>query len=156
MTPVPVMGDGWRGTSKIWAERLGVRDKTRTQVLATYGDCNGWLDGQPAITRHNFGKGTVTFIGVYLDNISQASLLQQITQEAAIIPLMRTPSGVEACRRVNTNGGEVFILINYNRSEQQVQLPWPAYEHLKNIPVDTELTLDPYGVAVLTHSISDR
>jgi beta-galactosidase len=119
-------------------------------VLATYGASNGWLDGQPAITRHYFGKGTVTFIGAYLDDVSQKSLLQQITREAAITPVMVTPAGVEACRRVTVDNREIFILINYNRSEQRVQLPWSAQDHLKNNAVGNQVTLSPYDVAVLT------
>jgi beta-galactosidase len=150
LTPVPVLGDDWKGTSRIWAERLRVREKEKTQVFATYGESNGWLDGQPAITRHAFGKGMVTFIGAYLDEVSQKSLLQRITQEAAIQPVMWTPSGVEACRRVNPEIGEVTILINYNRSKQRVYLPWPAHEHLQGWAVEGELILEPYGVAVLT------
>ena len=68
---------GWTGTSRIWAERLRVLDREKTEVLATYGVSNGWLDGQPAITRHPYGKGMVTYIGAYLDEVSQKHLLQQ-------------------------------------------------------------------------------
>lgn len=150
MTPVPVIGDDWKGTSRIWAERLRIRDVEGTQVLASYGKSNGWLDGQPAITRHHFGSGTVTFIGAYLDEVSQKSLLKQITREAAIQPVMWTPAGVEACRRVDAVGGEILILINYNRTEQRLRLPWSAHEHLHCQAAGDELTLEPYGVAVLT------
>ena len=152
MTPVPVIGNGWKGASKIWAERLRVLDKDRTQVLAFYDKSNGWLDEQPAITQYHFGKGTVTYIGAYLDDVSQASILQRITTEAGVLPVMSTPSGVEACRRVNSNGGEVFILINHSLSEQRIHLPWPAQEHLCGKTFTDELILDTYGVAVLTHT----
>jgi beta-galactosidase len=151
MTPVPLAGDGWKGTSSIWAERLRIREVEGTQVLATYGESNGWLDGQPAITRRCIGKGTVTFIGAYLDDVSQKSLLQQITREAAVQPVMETPTGVEACRRVNSKLGDIIILINYNRAKRCIRLPWPAHEHLNNQSVGNEITLDPYDVAVLTH-----
>jgi len=150
MTPVPLAGDGWKGTSSIWAERLRIRDVEGTQVLATYGESNGWLDGQPAITSRQIGKGTVTFIGAYLDDVNQKSLLQQITRETAIQPVLKTPAGVEACRRVNSKLGDIIILINYNRSRQRIQLPWPAREHLQGLAVGDELTLEPYGVAVVT------
>ena len=93
MTPVPVIGEGWKGTASVWAERLKVRDVQGTQVLATYGASNGWLDGQPAITSHYFGKGRVTFVGAYLDEDSQKSLLHQITQEAGVKSVMKAPPG---------------------------------------------------------------
>jgi beta-galactosidase len=151
-TPIPVNGDDWKGTSRIWAERLRVLDIEKTQVLATYGDSNGWLDGHSAITRHPFGKGTVTYIGAVLDEVSQKYLLQRIAQEAAVQPVMRTPDGVEACRRAKADTGEIYILINHNLSEQRMQLPWSGYEHLHQHAVGHELRLEPYGVAVLTHA----
>ena len=150
--PVPVNGTGWTGTSRIWSERLRVLDIEKTEVLATYGHGNGWQDGQPAITKHPYGKGIAIYIGAYLDEESQKHLLEQIIQEATVHPVMRTPEGVEACRRVNKDFGDVFILINHNLSDQRVQLPWPAYDHLHQQSIGSELTLGPYGVVVLTHS----
>ena len=150
LTPVPLAGDAWEGTSRIWTERLHIRDAEGTQVLATYGASNGWLDGQPAITKHCFGKGCVTFVGAYLDEVSQKSLLQQITQAAGVQPVLKTPAGVEACRRVGVDDGEILVLINYNSSEQRIQLPWSAHEHLQDREVGSELTLAPHDVAVVT------
>jgi hypothetical protein len=58
---------------------------------------------------------------------------------------------VEARKRVNMQGEEVFIVINHERSRKKVQLPWQAHDYINN--VDThELFLEPYGVAVLTHT----
>jgi beta-galactosidase len=152
LTPAPVIGDSWTGTSRIWAERLRVIDTEKTEVLATYGISNGWLDGQPAITRHPFGKGYVTYVGAYLDDESQNNLLRLIVSMATIQPVMQTPSGVEACRRVKIGIGEVFILINHSQSKQLVNLPWSGYEHLQQQAVGQVLTLDAYDVAVLTHA----
>jgi beta-galactosidase len=153
LNPVPVFGVGWYGTSKIWAERLNICDKEKTEVLATYGASNGWLDGQPAITQHKFGRGSVTFIGAYLDDASQKSLLEQITREATILPIMETSPGVEVCRRINSKNGEIIILINFNSSVQSIRLPWKAYDHLRSQVMSKKITLEPYGVAVLTHAV---
>jgi beta-galactosidase len=150
LTPVPVDSDVWSGTSSLWAERLKVLDEAGTQVLAKYGKSNGWLDDQPAITQHSYGKGTVTFVGAYLDEVNQRSLLLQIAQQAGVQPVLKTPAGVEACKRVNKKGEEVFILINHTRIEQNLQLPWQALEHLQGALVGNALTLAPYGIAVLT------
>lgn len=148
--PVPLVGDGWRGWSQIWAELVKVKDEVNSQVLAFYGESNGWLDGQPAIIQHPYGSGVVTFIGAYLDESSQVSLLDKIARQAGITPVMRTPEGVEACRRVSRSGQHIIILINHNRTEQHLQLPWNALEHLRHQGVGDVLTLEPYGIAVLT------
>ncbi len=151
MTPIQVIAEGWRGESKIWAERLRVYDEENTQVVATYGKSNGWLDGYPAITRHAYGKGLVTFVGAFLDGVSQKHLLQQITERADVQPLLQTPDGVEACRRVGQAEEEIIILINHQRAEEKIPMTWPAYEHIDSKVVGDEVILEPYGVAVLTH-----
>jgi beta-galactosidase len=150
LQPVPVSGEWLAGTSRLWAERLRVRDEAGTQVIARYGESNGWLDGHPAVTVHPHGQGRVVFVGAYLDEVSQQSLLDHITSTAGVQPVMEVPAGVEARRRVNAAGEEIFIVINHERAEQFVPLPWPAREHLSGQSVGEELRLAPYGVAVLT------
>jgi beta-galactosidase len=151
LEPVPVIAEGWKGESSLWAERLQVRDAEKTRILVSYGRCNGWLDGQAAITQHPFGRGMVTYIGAYLDDASQQRLLQQVAQSAGVKPVMKTPAGVEACRRMSQVGDEVLILINHLHTTQRVQLPWLAYDHIHSAQIGAEITLEPYGIAVLTH-----
>jgi len=154
LDPAPVIGEDLKGESRIWAERLNVKDES-TQVIARYGKSNGWLDGQAAITSHEHGKGCVIYIGVWLDDISQQKLIDDIVKSAGVEPEMRCPIGVEARRRVNAQGDEVFIVINHERSEKKVTLPWLAHESLSGSNV-RELKLEPYGVAVLTRAEKDR
>jgi beta-galactosidase GanA len=114
------------------------------------GTSFGWLDGQVAVTRHPYGQGMVTFIGAYLDEACQKTMLRNLVQEAGCKPVMPTPTGVEACRRVHPTHGEILILVNHTRSNQQVPLPWSAYEHLQQRKLVETLSLEPYGVAILT------
>ena len=146
--PVPVLGGNFKGESHIWAERLKVKDEI-TKVIARYGESNGWLDGQAAITSHSFGKGYVTYVGAWLDEVSQQQLMDDIVKSAGVVSVMECPVGVEARKRVNTHGHEVFIVINHERTEKKVKLPWRAHEHLTGSDVH-KLKLESYGVAVLT------
>jgi beta-galactosidase len=152
LEPAPVSGAWFNGTSRLWAERLKILDEARVEVLARFGESNGWLDGQAAVTFHPYGKGGVYFIGAYLDDVSQQKLLDQITQAAGVAPAMQTPAGVEARKRINAHGEEITILINHERRPQLVALPWPAREYLTGRTV-TELELEAYGVAVITRFI---
>jgi len=152
LEPVPVSGEWFTGTSHLWAERLKVRDDAGTQVIARYGVSNGWLDGQPVVTVHSYGKGRAYFVGAYLDEVSQQSFLDHITAVAGVQPVMEIPAGVEAGKRVNAEGEEVFIIVNHEQAEQLVRLPWPAHEHLSGQSVGNELRLAPYGVVILTRS----
>jgi beta-galactosidase len=272
LDPVPVSGEWFDGSSRLWAERLQVRGGAKTRIIARYGASNGWLDGYPAITAREHGEGEVKKIvciedepdmanliklilerkgydltiaiggqagleaihrvkpdlvlldlmmpdmdgwqvygrmkadeemkgipviivtaraqsadrglglhiakvkdfivkpfspqellqsleringrvycvGAYLDDASQQSLLNHIAEAAGVQPVLETPPGVEARKRVTANGQEVLILINHERAEKPVGLPWPAREHLTNQSIIEGLKLMPYDVAVLT------
>jgi len=150
---VPVIGNWFTGVSRLWAERLKVRDEENTHAIARYGPSNGWLDDQLAITVHSYGRGLVYFVGAYLDEDAQQALIDRIARMAIVKPVMETPVGVEACVRVNPEGAKVFIVVNHGREEQVVRLPWPANEHLRGQMVADTLKLAPYGVAILTRSI---
>jgi beta-galactosidase len=157
LDPVPVKGNWFTGTSRLWAERLRVIDEAATQVVAHYGPSNGWLDGQAAITIHRYGKGFVYCVGAYLDEAAQQALLDHIVTIAGVRPVLETPAGVEARKRVDAQGKEILIVINHERTVKQVRLPWAAQEHLSGQAKASELQLAPYGVAVLTRSgQSDR
>jgi len=150
LEPVPVTGNWFAGVSQLWAERLRVRDEDNTFAIARYGVSNGWLDDQLAVTVHSYGRGLVYLVGAYLDEAAQQALVDHIVRMAVVKPPLDTPAGVEARKRMNVEGEEVFIVINHERAEQLVQLPWPAREHLSGQTVLDELRLAPYGVAVLT------
>jgi beta-galactosidase len=145
---VPVVGENFRGASRIWAERLKVKDEA-TKVIARYGEANGWLDGQAAVTSHSFGKGAVTYVGAWLDDASQQKLIDDIVESAGLLPVLECPAGVEARKRVNVQGAEIYVVINHERDEKQVAIPWLAHEHLTGLDVH-ELKLGAYAVAVLT------
>jgi beta-galactosidase len=152
LDPVPVKANWFDGVSRLWAERLRMRDEADTHVAARYGPSNGWLDDQLAVSVHSYGKGLVYYVGAYLDDESQQALIDHIVNVAGVKPVMETPTGVEARRRVKAGGESMVILINHEQEEQIVSLPWPAREHLAGQSLVDALTLGPYGVAVLTRS----
>jgi beta-galactosidase len=152
LAPVPVIGNLFRGTSQVWAERLKLQDGGNISILARYGPSNGWLDDRPAITVHSYGKGLVYFVGAYLDAAAHQALMDYIANEAGVSPVLETPPGVEARTRTTPKGERVHIVVNHGRTEQLVPLPWPALEHLTSQRVVDELRLAPYGVALLTCS----
>jgi len=148
--PVPVLGNWFNGQSQLWAERLGARDEHLIQPVARYGACNGWLDDQLAITVHGQGRGLVYYVGTYLDDAAQDALVERMARMAGVRPVLETPAGVEARRRITPEGDRITIIINHQPEPQSVVLPWPAHEHLSDQPVAGGLNLAPYGVAILT------
>ena len=145
--PVPVIGEGFSGESRIWAERLNVLNANVT-VLARYGECNGWLDGQAAVTSHPYGKGMVYYVGAALDEAAHEALTRQILAGIGETPV-ETPDGVQLCACLSADGQSVQIVINHTRAPQTLTV-LPGTDHLTGQSVDGSLTLPAYGVAVLT------
>jgi beta-galactosidase len=135
----------------MWAESLHIlNDSALSQPVARYGQPNGWLDEQIAILYNTCERGGVYYVGAYLDENAQAKLIEHICKFKGIKPLMDTPQGVEVCQRVTPAGQEIFILINHQNHPRVVTIPWEAHEHLSGGRGKGELTLTPYGVAILT------
>ena len=139
-----LVGDRRRGQAQVWAEWLAPDEGT--EVLATYAPFNGWLDGRAAVTLRRYGAGRVYYVGAWLDAALQSALMGWIIPEAQVEPVLAgMPEGVQALRR-----GDAYIVLNGTGGEQAVALPWKARNHITGWPVEGELRLDPYGVAVLT------
>lgn len=133
------------GHAHTWAEWLAPGPDT--QVLARYGSSNGWLDGQPVVTMHPFGRGRVYYLGAWLDDKLQGPLLQWIATEAGVEPVLPDlPVGVRAGRRANA-----YVLINGTRVPTVVSLPWPGGNVLGNDDDKSrEISLGAHDVAVVT------
>jgi beta-galactosidase len=156
-TPATVQGHLFSGISRLWAERLKIQnEEALTLPIARYVKHNGWLDDQIAVSFKSFGRGDVYYVGAYLDDGAQNKLLEHICKIMHIKPVMETPRGVEACQRVNPNGQDIYLLINHEVSPKKVSIPWEAHEHLSGSTGKGELTLAPYGVAILTKIESDE
>jgi beta-galactosidase len=148
--PVPVTGQFGDNTSKLWAELLSISSPD-TQVLETYGKSNGWLDGKPAIITRKVGKGSITYVGVWMDEAGMAKLAQWMTNMSGVTPAFGpVPAGVDVNARYGTDHA-VFILINLSQGPQTVTLPAAMQDVLQGGSVQS-VQLPRYGVSVLSET----
>lgn len=144
---VPVSGDLGSGTASLWAEQLSTKSPD-TQILLRYGVSNGWLDNQPAVITREVGKGSITYVGAWLDDDLLAKLTASLLKQSNVQPIIpNTPDGVEVCRRTGA-GKSVLIFINHNTTEAHVELPHAMNDLLANTS-RSSVDLPKYGVAVL-------
>jgi beta-galactosidase len=148
--PVPVKGNWFSGVSERWAERLRVVDEGAMAKIATYGPSNGWLDDQLAMVVSSHRTGLVYYVGAYLDAAAQDAFVGRLAQTSSVRPALEAPQGVQVCRRVTKDRQDILIVVNHQRTEAVLDLPWTAYEHLTDQSVSEQVALAPYGVAVLT------
>ena len=153
--PVPIQGKLLKGVSNLWAERLKIVDQEKTVPVARYEKSNGWLDDQLAISVHPYGKGMVYTVGAYLDGASQQLFIDHVLKLAGIHSL-KSPPGVEIRTRLNPAGEEIFFIINHTTSEQVIDLPWLAWDHLTNQSSDGTIKLGRYDVKIFTKDQRDK
>lgn len=159
--PVPVRSS-WNGamagTSRIWAESLRLLGED-VEVLARFGASNGWLDGNPAVTRHRVGTngGQVITVGAWLNDELQSDLMAWIEEQAGVTPVAKSAqAGIEIGRRINAEtGASCLLVINHNRQETQLDLakaglPVSVNDLLAGESFRDSVPLAPYGVRVLT------
>lgn len=148
-TDVPVSGELGEGTANVWAETLRP-ESNDTKVLLRYGPSNGWLDGQPAVLTRKVGKGSITYIGAWLDPALLSKLTALFVKQSGVEPILPgVPEGVEVCQRTG-EGKSVLILINHTTISQHIPLTASMTDLLggNHARVDS-VDLPKYGVAVL-------
>lgn len=145
---VPVSGPAGRGNARIWAEQLQALSP-QTQAGLRYGKSNGWLDEQPALLTRKVGKGSITYVGAWLNDDLLDDLTADWLRTANVkAPVPGAPRDVEVCVRGDATH-RVTILINHSAQPQTVPLPSPMRAVLAGGDAEDTVSLSPYGVAVL-------
>jgi beta-galactosidase len=119
------------------------------QSLATYGD--DFYAGTPCVTMNQFGNGRAYYVATHLEQKALNGLLQEVCAQAGVTPLISPQNGVEATRRADESGEQLYLL-NHNAAEVQVCLPDGAFRDLlSGETVSGSLKLAPYGVSILSN-----
>ena len=143
-----VAGEAGSGTAHTWAEALSVKN-SETKVLLRYGHSNSWLSDQPAMITRRVGKGSITYIGTWLDDALVDSLTTGFVAESGVSPILKgVPDGVEVCER-SSKEHKVLILINHSTTPQHLDLQAAMRDLLVGgNPQRTSVDIPVYGVAV--------
>lgn len=113
----------------------------------------GPFDGEPAVTRHEFGAGLSYYLGTYLNASGYEAFFDRILVEKGIGCVLgeAPPTGVEVSVRVRQDGERHLFLLNHDpKSSKQITLPEGAFvDLLSGEGYEGALTLEPMGVRVL-------
>jgi beta-galactosidase len=119
--------DGTGYTCELWSDWIELEG---AEAVAVFED--GWLSGQPAVTRN----GSAWYVGTRLEAAGMDALVGKLIDEVNVEPPLAVPPGVEVVRREADDRSFLFLL-NHNAQEVKVEAPSGA------------VTLEPYGVVVL-------
>ena len=135
-------------TCDLWADLIHLEG---AEPLASYAE--NLYAGTPAVTRNIYGEGTAYYFGTRPEERYTRSLLQRVCEEAGMRPTAEVLPGVDAVRR-KTEDASFLFLLNHNQETVEVRLPNPGRDLLTGAEHDSQLILDPFGVAVLKESES--
>ncbi|MFC6261376.1 beta-galactosidase [Levilactobacillus fujinensis] len=115
-------------------------------VLATYDDPN-WSD-YAAITKNQFGKGSVIYMGCYPSAEVITDLIRDYVKEINLNTFAEN-FPVIVKQGQNDLGKTLTYYFNYSSTEQTVQQPVAGNELISDQPIQSQLKLAPWGVAIV-------
>jgi beta-galactosidase len=131
-----------------WAEMLILEG---AQPLAYYE--HPFFGKYPAITRNQFGNGTLTYQGTVLSEKLQEGVLLQVTKLAGLTgPDQQLPSGVRVKHGANRNGKALHYYLNYSGAPQTFQYPYGAGIDLLTqaaVSQSQSITLKPWDLVII-------
>ena len=97
------------------------------ESLANYD--SKWYAGMPAVTKHQYGKGTAYYIGTQADDDLTSQVVQLLLNEQNVAVLEDVPAGIEVTTR-RKNGKEFVFIMNHNDSSASTNLAYASYTDL--------------------------
>ena len=130
-----------------WAEMI-IPDTAK--ALAYYD--HPFLGKYPALTRNEFGKGTLTYEGTVLSDKLQKAVLLDVLKAAGLLTSdQNLPPGVHVKHATNRNGKTLHFYFNYSSDSRMVPYSYPTGVNLLTqgpIIRDQSILLQPWDVAI--------
>lgn len=145
--PVEAQGVWGDATAQTFAEQL-TPQASDVKVLMKYRAPRSWLDGEPAAVTRTVERGSITYMGAWLDEAGMKRAVQWMLNDSGAQPdLFPVPAGIEVYRRA-AGDSEIFIVENEGQDEKTIELPIAMTNLLSGGTVRV-VKLPLYGVAVL-------
>ena len=150
--PLPLRGDpfkaGAANSVSVWAECL-VREGA--EAVAWYD--HPVFGRYPAITRHAYGKGSLTYEGTVLSDVLQEKLVAAVLAGAGIATEdAGLPEGVRTKRAVLADGARVHAYFNFSAKTVTFPCRGPASVEIlsgRKLGRPASLTLGPWDLAIV-------
>lgn len=121
-----------------------------SQTLAEYeGD---FYAGAPALTVNEFGLGKAYYLGTWVERQFYSDFLAHLAQEAQVRPMTPVDAGVEVVRRESAVA-EVLFYLNHRAEPFEFELAAECHDVLEGKSVSGRVSIEPYGVLILTKRI---
>jgi beta-galactosidase len=150
--PLALKGDPYKSGEKnqvsVWAEML-MPDSA--MALAYYD--HPFFDKYPAITRNQFGKGTLTYEGTFLSDEIQATVLAEVTGLAGLTGGdQKLPRSVKVKHGTSNAGARMHYYLNYSSQPQTFRYAYGAGADViggKAVARDAEVTVPAWDLLIV-------
>jgi beta-galactosidase len=153
--PLSLKGDPYRAGAEnkvqYWAEFL---IPEHAQALAYYD--HPFFGRWPAITRNEYGAGTLLYEGTYLsDALQKAVIMAELEKDGLAGPNQHAPAQVHVQNGINRFGRHVHYYFNYSSSTVPVKYAYgKGVDLITSHTVETgqQMTLRPWDLAIVEES----
>ena len=87
------------------------------ESLADY--TTDFYQGMPAVTKNQFGKGSVFYLGTQLEDAALEKVLQKVLNQLEIKPLVENPTALEVTKRI-AEDAEYYFMLNFTEKAQTI------------------------------------
>jgi beta-galactosidase len=139
---------GHENQTMYWAEFLMLE---HAQALAYYD--HPFFGRWPAITRNEYGAGTLTYEGTWLSNALQRDVVSRVLRDAGLLGSdQQLPANVRVKHGTNRFGKTIHYYFNYSGAEQRFSYSYgrgTELTHQTRVAKGQTVTLSPWDVAIL-------
>ena len=141
-------GVGEQNQGAVWQEFL-IPDTAK--VIASFKDPYWHF---PAITRNQYGAGTLTYEATYLTDALQREIIRDVSKTAGLLgPDQNLPQAVKVRHGRNSQGKLLHYYLNFSGDRQSFPYPYNNGEDLltsHRVTSKETITLKPWDLAIVT------
>jgi len=135
-TKLKIFDDTTHFTSSLWHDLISL--KTATPI----GFYNSrFFKNFPVITKNNYGKGTVYYVGTVVNNEAASIVVKDALKTASLSPIAISQNELVELTQVKGSKGNYLYAINYSFEDQKVALHSNMIDVITNEKVSSSVTI---------------
>ena len=135
-TKLKIFDDTTHFTSSLWHDLISL--KTATPI----GFYNSrFFKNFPVITKNNYGKGTVYYVGTVVNNEAASVVVKDAFKTASLSPIAISENELVELTEVKGDKGSYLYAINYSSDDQKVEIKSTMTDVVTNEKISSSVTI---------------
>lgn len=135
-TKLKIFNDTSHFTSSLWHDLISL--KTATPI----GFYNSrFFKNMPVITKNNYGKGTVYYVGTVVNNEAASEIIKEVFKTASLSPIAISENELVELTQVKGDMSQYLYAINYSFDDQKAELKSNMVDMMTNEKVSSSVII---------------